>query len=125
VKVPWHQKTWPRAVGLLVALVCVVAAAWVALRPTSADTLYQRIEKRMRSNDPEEWKRVNSDRGPISEYLKHYGRLDDDHTRQVKTWREQIGVLLADEELTKTVAATKKIDLSKMDDLTEAGKKAV
>src|SRR5205085_11420355 len=75
VKVPWHQKTWPKAVGLLLALAGVLLAGWLVLRPASADSLYQRINKSMESNDPQKWKSANSDKGPIREYLKHYGQL--------------------------------------------------
>ncbi len=123
VTIPWHQKTWPKAVALLLALAGVGVAGWLILRPASADTLYERIEKRMASSDPNEWKSVHQ--GAIHEYLRRFGRQNDEKTLRVKVWNDQIGILEAESELTKSVAAAKKIDINKMDALTEAGRCAV
>jgi serine/threonine-protein kinase len=125
VKVPWHQKTWPKAVGLLMALAAVLVAGWLALQPASAESIYQRIEKRMKSKDPEELKKILAPKGPVNEYLKYYGKRDDEQTRQVKAWRDQVEVLMVDEELTTAVESARKIDIKKMDDLHRTAHKAV
>jgi hypothetical protein len=79
----------------------------------------------LKSTDPEVWKALNSAKGPIPEYLKHYGKQDTEQTRQVKAWRDQIELLTVEEELTTAVASARKIDIAKMDDLTKVAQKGV
>src|SRR5207253_1131450 len=96
---------------------------WLMLRPVSQEKLYKSIEKLMRSDDPKMWTRANE--GPVRDYLRRFGGQDDEHTKQVRLWSEQVGIMEAEKELTSAVAAAKKIDISKMDALSETGRKAV
>jgi serine/threonine-protein kinase len=121
--VPLHRRTWVKAAGLLLALAGVILAGWLVLKPPSADSLYKSIERRMNSEDPDAWKAAY--KGPIHDYLKRFGGRDDEQTRQVKIWNDQVGVLIAEEDLEKTVAAARKIDESKMDALTPAERVAL
>jgi eukaryotic-like serine/threonine-protein kinase len=79
-------KTALQAGGLLVLLAGVVIALVVALQPPSANTLYQRAEKLMRSDKGED--RDKGRDGPVREYLRSYGALGDKQTEQVKLWAD-------------------------------------
>jgi hypothetical protein len=96
---------------------------WLIFRPPSASKLYSQIERRIHSDDLQV--KVAAFNGPIHEYLKRYGGRDDEMTRQVLLWKEEVGVLIAEDDLEKTVAAARKIDESKMDALSDAARVAL
>ncbi len=45
VAVPWHQKQWPKAVGLSLGILAIVVAIYFAVRAPSADKLAAAIER--------------------------------------------------------------------------------
>jgi eukaryotic-like serine/threonine-protein kinase len=87
---PLYRQVWFQAVGLLLVLLGVVLALWVALRPPSADRLYQRAEKLMAAPDYESHDKARS--GPIKQYLAHYRDRPGPQTEQIKQWADQVEV---------------------------------
>jgi hypothetical protein len=85
---PFYQRTWLRAAGILVGLAVVAVLAALALRPPSAEKLFQRAEKLMASSDPDDWTAARD--GPIREYLRRYRDRDDDRTRQMIAWADKV-----------------------------------
>jgi hypothetical protein len=87
---PLLRQVWFQAVGLLLLLAGVGLALWVALRPPSAERLYQRAEKLMAAADYESHEKARS--GPIKQYLAHYRDRPGEQTEQVKRWNDQAQV---------------------------------
>jgi serine/threonine-protein kinase len=83
-KKPWYEQVWVHAAALLLLLSAVVFTLVLVLKPPSADELYQRAKRLMDKNDEQA-----ALAGPIPDYLSRYGRLDDDHTREVRGWSER------------------------------------
>jgi serine/threonine-protein kinase len=77
-----------QAVGIVLALAAIVAVVVIALQPPPAERLYQRAEKLMANE--EDWEKAQS--GPIKDYLRHYGKRDDERTQQVRKWSNQYEV---------------------------------
>ncbi len=121
--VPFYRQLAFQAAGIVCLLAATAFAIYLVLRPPSAEKLYGRIEKLM-AKDDEEARRA-AFQGPIREYLRRYGALDDDNTRRVRDWDTRIGVEVAERELADLKQKVKKIDVSKMDALTEAARKAL
>jgi serine/threonine-protein kinase len=87
---PLHKQLWLQAVGLLVLLAGVVTALVLALRPPSADALYQQAERLMKSADPEV--REGARDGPIAEYLRRYRGVPGEQTRKIHEWADELDV---------------------------------
>jgi serine/threonine-protein kinase len=87
---PLVRQVWFQAVGLLLLLLGVSLALWAALRPPSADRLYQRAEKLMAAADFDSHEKARS--GPIKQYLAHYRDRPGPQTEQVKQWADQVAV---------------------------------
>jgi hypothetical protein len=66
----------------------VLLALWVALRPPSADRLYQRAEKLMAAPDHESHQKARA--GPIKQYLAYYRDRPGPQTEKIKEWADQV-----------------------------------
>src|SRR5262249_51373262 len=100
---PFYQQVWFQAVGIVLLLAVIIGVIWVATRPPSAETLYNRAKKLMDSSDPEKWSEARE--GPLREYLRYYGNLDDKMTRDVKDAVLRVDAYEADELLRRLVKA--------------------
>src|SRR5262249_16538694 len=89
----------------------------------SADRLYRSIEKLMTSGDPRD--REMAADGPIRDYLRRFGREDDERTRRGREGGAEGGVELAEKELEALKKRGRVIDVAKMDALTEAERQAL
>jgi serine/threonine-protein kinase len=123
VKEPFYRHAWFQAVGIVGLLAALGLVLYLLLKPPSADTLYKRIEILMASKNPADHKKAFD--GPIQEYLRRYRTRRDDRTKQVEAWDDQIGVRQAEEDLESTRQRARKIDLAKMDDLSDSEREAV
>ena len=85
--VPFLERTWVRACGIVLALVLIGAALAFAFKPASAETLHDRAKKLMDSSDTDKWEEARD--GPIAEYLKRYSKRDDDTTQEMLRWRDK------------------------------------
>jgi hypothetical protein len=59
---------------------------YMVFKPPSAESLYADAERLMNSDDPDDWDKAIERNGPIQEYLRHYGRLEDTRTAQIREW---------------------------------------
>ena len=75
-----------QAVGLLLLLIAVVLSIVFLTRPASAESLYEQAERLMKSEKTERHDKARE--GPIAEYLKRFGDLDNERTRQVQLWAD-------------------------------------
>jgi predicted Ser/Thr protein kinase len=75
-----------QAAGLLLLLAAVVGGIVFAMRKPSAEALYAQAERLMKSDKPE--RRDKAREGPIEEYLRTYGDLDNEQTRQMRLWAD-------------------------------------
>jgi serine/threonine-protein kinase len=96
-RVPIYQRGWFifLGAGLIVALMGVLL--YIAIKPDSPDTLYQKAEKLMASANPEDWDRARD--GPIKEYLTRYWRLEDEKSAQIHQWADQYDINLRERQL--------------------------
>lgn len=80
VALPWHQKKWPKAVGLSLGLLAIVVVVILAIRPPSASKLASEIEKAT----------TDSARLEAAEkYLNAYGdRTNETTEKAAKVYRE-------------------------------------
>jgi serine/threonine-protein kinase len=87
---PFYRGTWLKAAGILVGLAIGVFMIYLALRPPTAEKLFQRAERLMASSDPDDWTAARE--GPIRDYLRRFGERDDEMTRQVRTWADKVDI---------------------------------
>jgi eukaryotic-like serine/threonine-protein kinase len=85
-----YEKVWFQAVGLLVVLAGAATLLFLALRPPSADKLYQQAQKVMQSGNFEEQKKAIAPNGVIGKYLSSQRGRTDERTREVQAWSDQV-----------------------------------
>jgi eukaryotic-like serine/threonine-protein kinase len=88
---PFYEKAWFRGVGIVLLLVVVGGVLYWVFQPPSADSLHHQAEKLMKSENPDDHQEANATNGPLAQYLKYYGKRDDDQTKQVRGWVAQAG----------------------------------
>jgi tRNA A-37 threonylcarbamoyl transferase component Bud32 len=89
-KKPFYEKLWFQAIGLALALAVVTTLLYLAFRPPSADTLYRQAKAIMESGNVEKQENALGPDGVITKYLHIYGKQDNEQSREVRGWREQI-----------------------------------
>jgi serine/threonine-protein kinase len=88
---PFYEKIWFQAVGIVLLLALLAGVLYWVFQPPSADSIYRQAQKLMESKDPEDHQTANDSGGPLAQYLKYYGKRDDDQARQVRAWVDQAG----------------------------------
>jgi predicted Ser/Thr protein kinase len=88
----FYEKVWFQAIGLVLALGFVVTLLYLAFRPPSADELYQQVKALMQSGDLDKQVEAIGPNGVITKYILKYGNQDNEQSRDVRRWREQIQV---------------------------------
>jgi tRNA A-37 threonylcarbamoyl transferase component Bud32 len=101
VKKPFYQKVWFRAIGLALALGIAVTLLYLAFRGPSADKLYQQAKAVMQSDNVEKQEAAIEPGGAIARYIHDYGKQDNEQSREVRGWREQIQVAMNERLLEK------------------------
>ncbi|MGH7171046.1 MAG: serine/threonine protein kinase, partial [Gemmataceae bacterium] len=92
VKKPLYQKVWFQAAGLVLALGVVATLLYLAFLPPSADKLYRQAKAVMESGDFDKQDNALERNGAIQKYLDHYGKQDNEQSREVRGWKEQIQI---------------------------------
>jgi serine/threonine-protein kinase len=87
-----YQQVWLQAVGILLLLAVAGSLLYLALRPPSADKLYEQARRVMQTGDVEAQEKALETGGAIERFLKYYGSRDDDRTREVRGWQDQIEI---------------------------------
>lgn len=123
VSVPFFQKGVVQAAGILVILAAVGIVLFLVFRPESQEKIFNRIKHAMESGNRGEMYAAFD--GAMIEYDKRFRKNNDEMTRQVNVWRDQVGIMKAEDDLEKTKAKTKVVNLDKMDALSEAAKQSV
>jgi hypothetical protein len=77
------------------------------------------------SNDPADWETAVARQGAITEYLRSHSADDSAKTKQMRAWRDQIQLALAERELVKLIDSARKFSVEKMDALTDVERKAL
>jgi eukaryotic-like serine/threonine-protein kinase len=87
---PFYTRGWFQLIAIPALLLAVAAVVYQAVRPPSADILFRKIEEAVKSGDLDTMREAR--RGPIKDYLYHYGNTDDELTAQVRAWAEDIDI---------------------------------
>jgi serine/threonine-protein kinase len=87
-----YRQVWFQAVGLLLLLVVAASLLYLVFRPPPADKLYEQARRVMQTPDVEAQEKALETGGAIARFLKYYGDRDDDRTREVRGWSDQIEV---------------------------------
>jgi eukaryotic-like serine/threonine-protein kinase len=89
-KKPFYEKVWFQAVGILVLLAGVGWVIREAVRPPSADSLFQQAQALMTSDDPDEVSKALDSRGPLQRFLAYYPI--DERAAQARKWDEELAI---------------------------------
>jgi serine/threonine-protein kinase len=104
---PFLERKWVQACGILMLLVLIGAALAFAFKPPSAETLYARAAKLMKSSDTDQWEEALN--GPIAEYLRRYGSIKDQKTDQIRQWADDAGQVAEERSLWRRFAFDKDV----------------
>jgi hypothetical protein len=63
---------------------------YLVFRPPSADVLHRQAKAAMDSGNIETQENALEQNGAIGKYLNHYSKLDNEQTRDVRGWKQQI-----------------------------------
>jgi serine/threonine-protein kinase len=94
-----------QAGGLLLLLCCVIGAIVWAMQPPSPDTLYKRAEELIKSGTADNYDRARE--GPLREYLRRYGTINDSRTEQIKKWADDYDVARFEKLVDRHIAHVK------------------
>lgn len=94
---PIFERKWFQAIVLSAFLAVIAYIGYLVFKPASAAKLYARIETAMQSQDPDTL--ASAREGPIADYLKRFGKQDDEQTRQVHAWADKIDADLRERQL--------------------------
>ncbi len=89
---PFYQKVWFQAIGLALALGVVSTLLYLVFRPPPANRLYLEAKAVMDSGDFERQENALDQNGAIGKYIYYYGKLDDEHSRDVRQWKLNIQI---------------------------------
>jgi serine/threonine-protein kinase len=85
---PLFQRGWVQLVAICGVLGAVGWITYEALRPPSAQSLYEKAKRLMESSDADEWAKARE--GPIRDYLRYYPVGADEHSAQVQAWADKV-----------------------------------
>lgn len=100
-RLPFYRHGWFVVLAAVLLIAFFVGALYLAFRPASPDKLYAQAEQLMEKNTPEDWD--DAKRGPIADYLRHYGQLPGEQTAKIRQWKDQIEVAECDRMTTRYV----------------------
>jgi eukaryotic-like serine/threonine-protein kinase len=104
---PFYEKAWFQGAAIGLFLVVVSAVLYWVFQPPGADELYHQAEKLMKSENPEDHEKANDTGGPLPQYLKYYGKRDDEQAKQVRSWVDQVEMDYREKTLDKLVRTDK------------------
>lgn len=95
---PFYTKGWFVSLAAVALLSALAYLFYQAFQPNSPERLVAAARRLMDSGDPE--KRNQAREGPIQEYLAHYRNRDDEQTRQMQAWADEMDLALLERQLT-------------------------
>jgi serine/threonine-protein kinase len=88
---PLYKRAWLQALALVLALAGVGALLVVALKPPAPEELYAEAKRAWDSGDAEKREEAaDPPSGAIHRYLARYGDRDDEMTRAVRGWADEV-----------------------------------
>jgi serine/threonine-protein kinase len=87
-----YQQIWVQAIALSLMLAVAASLLYLAFRPPSPEKLYEQAKRVMQSGDIEAQQRALEPGGAIDRYLHYYDKRDDERTRDVRGWSDQIKI---------------------------------
>jgi serine/threonine-protein kinase len=98
-RTPVYQRGWFIGLGMVAVLAVLAGLLYVVTRPPSAEALFAETEKLMASDSTDDWDRAIDDRaGPIPEYFRRYGRIDDDRSARMREWSDRAHAALKERQ---------------------------
>ena len=91
-KKKFYQRIWVQAIGLSLMLAVAASLLYLVFRPPPAERLYEQAKKVMTSGDTEAQQKALEPGGAIDRYLRYYDKLEDERTREVRGWSDQIKI---------------------------------
>jgi serine/threonine-protein kinase len=98
-RTPVYQRGWFIGLGIVALLAVLAWLVYVVTRPPSPEALFAEAEKLMASDSADDWDRAIDERtGPIPEYFRRYGRIDDDRSARMREWSERAHAALKERQ---------------------------
>jgi eukaryotic-like serine/threonine-protein kinase len=94
------EQSWFQAIGLAGMLAIIGTMIYVAFRPPASKGLYDQSLKIMTTGDWDAKLRARRD-GPISQFLRYYGKSETPEADQVHEWADEIDILQREKALEK------------------------
>ena len=92
-EVPFYRQGWFSIISLVTLLVFIgIVIYLVFVRRPGAEELYSQAKAMLDTDDMAKWKEARE--GPIKDYLSYYGNRDDEQTKKVKGWADQVDAQL-------------------------------
>ncbi len=95
-----------QAAGLFGLLLAILFTVYLVFRPPSPEKLFEEARRTWKKGTPEA--RAEARRGPIQDYLRYYGKRDDERTEQVRSWADQVDVAECEETVQNFLKQNKK-----------------
>jgi serine/threonine-protein kinase len=98
-RVPLAQRGWVVGLGVVAVLGILAGLLYMVFKPPTAESLYADAERLMKSDNPDDWDKAIDRDGPIPDYMRRYGRNDDERTRQILAWSNTAHAALKERQL--------------------------
>jgi serine/threonine-protein kinase len=102
---PIYQRGWFIGIAAAAVLAIIAGLLYLAFRPPSPEVLYKQAEALMTSDNPDDWERAIDRNGPVTEYLRRYGRLENAQTAKIQEWADKADVSLKERQLANRMKA--------------------
>jgi predicted Ser/Thr protein kinase len=94
---PLYERATFQAAGILILLLFVGGAVYLAFRPPSAEKLFAQAQQLMEANNPKLIEQARN--GPIKDYLEYYGDRTDGQAKQLRAWADRYDVAQREQQL--------------------------
>ncbi len=98
------EQSWFQALGLAGMLAVVATLVYVAFRPPSSTTLFEKARKGMSADEFDAKLRARS--GPIEQFLRLYGKEDTAEAEQVQRWADEVDITQREKTLANRAKAS-------------------
>src|SRR5262249_45140626 len=82
------ERTWFQVAAASLLLLVVGGVIYLATRPPSAQSLYEKTRTLMESSDRENWLAARD--GPIRDFVRYYPQLQSPESETIRAWAEAI-----------------------------------
>jgi serine/threonine-protein kinase len=82
------ERTWFQVSAASLLLLVVAGVIYMATRPPSAQSLFEKAKTLMQSSDRDNW--LAAREGPIRDFRKYYPRLQTSESEKIDAWSDQV-----------------------------------